>query len=90
MENNHIEIKETKEPFIQEHKVGARLYFGEHELEVLCHKNQNCANCFFRGILYYCRDIICAACERNDRKNVIFKEIKEQDYDKRRRNKVCK
>ena len=38
MENNPIEIKETKAPFIQELKVGTELYFGEHELEVLCSK----------------------------------------------------
>lgn len=77
MKNNPIEIKETKAPFIQELKVGTELYFGEHELEVLCSKNLHCTDCFFTGTLYDCRDICCIASERNDRKNIIFKEIKE-------------
>ena len=46
MENNTIEIQETKAPFIQEHKVGTKLCFGEHELEVLYSKNLHCTDCF--------------------------------------------
>ena len=75
MKKNPIEIKETKAPFIQEHKVGTKLYFGEHELEVLYSKNLHCTDCFFTGTLYDCRDICCASCERTDRKNISFKEI---------------
>ena len=86
MKKNPIEIKETKAPFIQENKVGTKLFFGEHELEVLCHKNSNCANCFFFFFLYDSRDISCAASERNDRKNVIYKEIEEQDKKKKKNN----
>lgn len=77
MKKNPIEIKETKAPFIQELKVGTELYFGEHELEVICSKNLHCTDCFFTGTLYDCRDIFCIASERNDRNNIIFKEIKE-------------
>ena len=77
MKKNPIEIKETKAPFIQEHKVGTKLYFGDRELEVLCSKNLHCTDCFFVGTQYDCRDICCIASERNDKKNVIFREIEE-------------
>ena len=77
MENNHTKIIETKAPFIQDHKVGTKLCFGEHELEVLYSKNLHCTDCFFTGTLYDCRDVCCIASERNDRKNIIFKEIEE-------------
>ena len=77
MENNHIEIIEAKTPFIQEFKVETKLRFGEHELQVICDKTIHCANCFFAGTLYDCRDICCASCERTDRKNISFKEIKD-------------
>ena len=77
MENNNIKIIETKTPFIQDHKVGAKLCFGDRELEVLCSKNLHCTDCFFVGTQYDCRDICCIASERNDKKNIIFKEIKE-------------
>lgn len=77
MENNPIEIIETKTPFIQEYNVGTKLRFGEHELQVICDKTFYCANCFFSGTLYDCRNIRCAPCERTDRKNITFKEIKE-------------
>ena len=75
MENNHTEIIEAKAPFIQEFEVGTKLRFGEYELQVICDKTIHCANCFFAGTLYDCRDICCAASERNDAKNIIFKEI---------------
>lgn len=77
MENNPIEIIETKTPFIQEYNVGTKLHFGEHELQVICDKTIHCADCFFSGTLYDCRDICCAACERTDSKNISFKEIKD-------------
>lgn len=77
MENNPIEIIETKTPFIQEYNVGTKLRFGEHELQVICDKTIHCADCFFSGTLYDCRDICCAPSERNDTKNISFKEIKD-------------
>lgn len=64
--------------------VGTRFYFGDTLIEVVkvAERVHNCSSCVFYKIIFgdeylaCCNDIKCYHYERKDKKDVIFKEVK--------------